>query len=106
MPSRFGPNLRRDAMPDFNRRDALKMSASFALAAAAGGFSCVELATADPSEVRRIDKLSVRVLFDSATDIFSKPQAAGGVKTEPGRSADTTRPLHSEWRPSLVLESQ
>ncbi len=93
-------------MPDFNRRDALKMSAGFAAAAAAGGFSCIEMAKAGPIEVPTIDKLSVRVLVDSASDIFFKPQAANGVKTEPGRSADSLRPLHSEWGLSLLLEPQ
>src|ERR1700686_1752775 len=93
-------------MPDLNRRDALKMSASFALAAAAGGFSCIEMAKAGPIEVPTIDKLSVRVLVDSASDIFFRPQEANGVKTEPGRSADTKRTLHSEWGLSLLLEPQ
>ena len=60
-------------MPNFNRRDALKMSAGFA-AAAAGGFSCIELAKAGPIQVPVIDRLSVRVLVDSASDIFFKPQ--------------------------------
>jgi 7,8-dihydropterin-6-yl-methyl-4-(beta-D-ribofuranosyl)aminobenzene 5'-phosphate synthase len=71
-------------MSDINRRDALKMSASFALAAAAGGFSCVEMAMAGPIEVPTIDRLNVRVLVDSASDIFFRPQEANGVKTEPG----------------------
>ena len=93
-------------MPNFNRRDALKMSAGFAAAAAAGGFSCIELAKAGPIEVPTIDKLSVRVLVDSASDIFFKPQEASGVKTEPGRSANSLRPLHSEWGLSLLLEPQ
>src|ERR1700742_1899847 len=93
-------------MPSFNRRDALKASAGFALAAAAGGFSCVEMAKAGPIEVPTIDKLSVRVLVDSASDIFFRAQTANGVKTEPGRSADSLRPLHSEWGLSLLLVSQ
>src|SRR3978361_2097451 len=93
-------------MTDINRRDALKVSAIFALAAAAGGFSCVEMAKAGPIEVPTIDKLSVRVLVDSASDIFFRPQEANGVKTEPGRSADSKRPLHSEWGLSLLLEPQ
>ena len=93
-------------MTSFNRRDALKVSASFALAAAAGGFSCVEMAKAGPIDVPTIDKLNVRVLVDSASDIFFKPQEANGVKTEPGRSADSKRPLHSEWGLSLLLEPQ
>src|ERR1700687_3039865 len=93
-------------MPDLNRRDALKMSASLALAAAAGGFSCVEMAKAAPIEVPTIDKLSVRVLVDSASDIFFRPQEVNGVKTEPGRSTNSLRPLHSEWGLSLLLEPQ
>ena len=93
-------------MTDFNRRDALKMSAGFALAAAAGGFSCIEMAKAGPIEVPTIDKLSVRVLVDSASDIFFRPQEVNGVKTEPGRSANSLRPLHSEWGLSLLLEPQ
>jgi 7,8-dihydropterin-6-yl-methyl-4-(beta-D-ribofuranosyl)aminobenzene 5'-phosphate synthase len=90
---------------DFSRRDALKLSAGFALSAA-GGFSCVELASAAPIEVPTIDKLSVRVLVDSASDLFFRPQEAAGVKTEPGRSSDSRRPLHSEWGLSLYLEPQ
>jgi 7,8-dihydropterin-6-yl-methyl-4-(beta-D-ribofuranosyl)aminobenzene 5'-phosphate synthase len=93
-------------MTHFNRRDALKMSGGFALAAAAGGFSCIELAKAGPIEVPTIDKLSVRVLVDSASDIFFKPQEVSGVKIEPGRPSDTKRPLHSEWGLSLLLEPQ
>ena len=90
---------------DLTRRDALKLSASFALGAA-GGFSCVELASAAPIEIPAIDKLSVRVLVDSASDIFFRPQEVAGVKTEPGRSSDAKRPLHSEWGLSLYLEPQ
>jgi 7,8-dihydropterin-6-yl-methyl-4-(beta-D-ribofuranosyl)aminobenzene 5'-phosphate synthase len=93
-------------MTDINRRNALKISASFALAAAAGGFSCVEMAKAGPIEVPTIDKLSVRVLVDGASDIFFRPQEVNGVKTEPGRSANSRRPLHSEWGLSLLLEPQ
>ena len=90
---------------DLTRRDALKLSASFALGVA-GGFSCVELASAAPIEIPAIDKLSVRVLVDSASDIFFRPQEVAGVKTEPGRSSDAKRPLHSEWGLSLYLEPQ
>ena len=90
-------------MANINRRDALKMSAGFA---AAGGFSCIELAKAGPIEVPTIDKLSVRVLVDGASDVFFKPQEINGVKTEPGRSAQPLRPLHSEWGLSLLLEPQ
>ena len=76
------------------------------LAAAAGGFSCVEMAKAAPIEVPTIDKLSVRVLVDGGSDIFFRPQEVSGVRTEPGRSANSLRPLHSEWGLSLLLEPQ
>jgi 7,8-dihydropterin-6-yl-methyl-4-(beta-D-ribofuranosyl)aminobenzene 5'-phosphate synthase len=88
------------------RRDFLTASAAFAAASAAGGFACVEIANAAPIDVPAIDKLTVRVLVDSASDLFFKPGEAGGVKTEPGRSAVSTRPLHSEWGLSLLLEPQ
>ena len=39
-------------MSNINRRDALKMSANFALAATAGGFSCIETAKAGPIDVQ------------------------------------------------------
>src|SRR5712671_4915925 len=90
----------------FRRRDLLKASAAFAATAAAGGFSCIEIASAAPIEVPTIDRLSVRVLVDSASDIFFKPQEVSGVKVEPGRSSDSRRPLHSEWGLSLLLETQ
>lgn len=45
-------------MTNFNRRDALKLSASFAMAAAGGGFSCIEMAKAGPIDVPVIDALS------------------------------------------------
>jgi 7,8-dihydropterin-6-yl-methyl-4-(beta-D-ribofuranosyl)aminobenzene 5'-phosphate synthase len=93
-------------MRNLNRRDALKMSAGLAAAAAAGGFSCIELAKAGPIEVPTIDKLGVRVLVDNTTDIFFKPQEISGVKIEPGRSANSLRPLHSEFGLSLLLEPQ
>src|SRR6201985_1380348 len=92
-------------MPSFNRPNALKMSGGLA-ATAAGGFSCIELAKAGPIDVPVIDKLSVRVIVDSASDIFFKPAEVAGVKTEPGRSANSMVPLHSEWGLSLFLEPQ
>ena len=82
------------------------MSASFALAAAAGGFSCIEMAKAGPIDVPTIDKLSVRVLVDSASDIFFKPQEANGVKTEPGRSTCTANgDCRCCWSLSAVMKS-
>src|SRR5579871_2167362 len=91
-------------MPDFNRRDALKMSAGFA--AAVTGFSCTELAKAGPITVPTIDKLGVRVIVDGSSDIFNKPAEVAGVKSEPGRPSDSLRALHSEWGLSLYLEPQ
>lgn len=90
---------------NFSRRDALKLSAGLTLTAASG-FSCSEVAKAGPMQVPTIDRLSVRVLVDSASDIFFKPQEVSGVKTEAGRSSDPKRPLHSEWGLSLYLEPQ
>lgn len=87
------------------RRDFLKYSVVL-VSSVAGGFSCVEVARAGPIEVPTIDKLTVRVLVDSASDIFFKPQTVSGVKIEPGRSSVSTRPLHSEWGLSLLLESK
>ena len=64
------------------------------------------MAKAGPIDVPTIDELSVRVLVDGASDLFFKPQEANGVKTEPGRSTDLKRPLHSERGLSLLLEPQ
>src|SRR5262249_54647958 len=69
-------------------------------------FSCVEVAKAGPIEVPTIDKASVRVLVESASDIFFRPMEVSGVKTEPGRPSDSKRPLHSEWGLSLYVEPQ
>jgi 7,8-dihydropterin-6-yl-methyl-4-(beta-D-ribofuranosyl)aminobenzene 5'-phosphate synthase len=55
------------------RREFLTASAAFAAASAAGGFSCVEIASATPIEVPTIDKLSVRVLVDSASVVLATP---------------------------------
>lgn len=42
---------------EMKRRDVLKASAALAAAAAAGGFSCIEVASAAPIEIPTIDKL-------------------------------------------------
>jgi 7,8-dihydropterin-6-yl-methyl-4-(beta-D-ribofuranosyl)aminobenzene 5'-phosphate synthase len=92
---------------EIKRREVLKTSAAFAAAAAAGGFSCIGIArAAAPIDVPTVDGLTMHVLVDSASDLFFKPQEAAGVKTEPGRSADSKRPLHSEWGLSLLVESR
>ncbi len=91
------------------RRDVLKASAAFAAAAAAGGFSCVEIASAAPIEVPVVDKLAMRVIVDSSHDQFLKPATVGGVAHQPpgsGRGADYRKVLHNQWGLSLFLESQ
>ena len=60
-------------MAGFARRDVLKGSAAVAAAALAGGFSCVEIASAAPIEAPTIDKLTMRVLVDSSHDQFLRP---------------------------------
>ena len=55
-------------MNDLKRREFLKASAAFAAASAAGGFGCVEIASAQPIQVPTIDKLTMRVLIDQAHD--------------------------------------
>ncbi|MCC8941936.1 MBL fold metallo-hydrolase [Bradyrhizobium sp. Arg68] len=92
---------------DLARRDFLKGSAALAGTAAAGAFSCVEIASAAPIEVPSVDKLSIRVLVDSSFDQFFKPKQAAGVTiAPPPRSADYQKSLHNEWGLSLWLESE
>src|SRR5918998_76416 len=87
------------------RRDFLKASAALA-GAAAGGFTCTEIASAAPIEVPTIDKLTMRVLVDGAFDLFSRPQKVNGVVVEVGRSPDFSRPFHAQWGLSLLLDTQ
>ncbi|AZO79302.1 MULTISPECIES: MBL fold metallo-hydrolase [unclassified Bosea (in: a-proteobacteria)] len=90
------------------RRSFLKMSAALA-AGAATGFACVEIASAAPIEVPTVDRLSMRVLIDSAHDQFLKPSTVQGVQHQPpgsGRGADYRQVLHNQWGLSLFLESQ
>ncbi|KJC43674.1 beta-lactamase [Bradyrhizobium sp. LTSP885] len=92
---------------DLARRDFLKGSAAIAGAAAAGAFSCVEIASAAPIEVPTVDKLSIRVLVDSSFDQFLRAKQANGVSIVPAtRGADFRRSLHNEWGLSLWLESE
>ena len=88
------------------RRHFLKASAALAGAAASGGFSCLEIASAAPINVPTIDKLTVRVLVDGAFDLFSQPQKVNGVAVEVGRSSDFRRPFHAQWGLSLLLDTQ
>jgi len=92
---------------DLARRDFLKGSAAIAGAAAAGAFSCVEIASAAPIQVPVVDKLSIRVLVDSSFDQFMRPKQANGVSIVPAaRGADYRKSLHNEWGLSLWLESE
>jgi 7,8-dihydropterin-6-yl-methyl-4-(beta-D-ribofuranosyl)aminobenzene 5'-phosphate synthase len=92
-----------------DRRNFLSASAAFAAASAAGGFSCVEIASAQPIQVPTIDKLSMRVLIDQAHDQFMRGSTVNGVVHEApgaGRSPDARNVLHNQWGLSLFLESQ
>jgi len=93
-------------MNDLKRRDFLKASAALAGAAAAGGFTCVEIASAAPIERPTIDKLTIRVLVDGAFDTFSRPQKVNGVVLEVAGSPDFRRPFHAQWGLSLLLDTQ
>ena len=89
------------------RRDFLKASAAFAGAAAAGGFSCVEIASAAPIEAPVVDKLAVRVLVDGSFDSFFRPGRSTAYRSSRRRAgADYRRALHNQWGLSLLLESQ
>jgi 7,8-dihydropterin-6-yl-methyl-4-(beta-D-ribofuranosyl)aminobenzene 5'-phosphate synthase len=96
-------------MNDLKRRDFLKASAAMAAASAAGGFGCVEIASAQPIQVPTVDKLTMRVLIDQAHDQFLRGSTVNGVVHEgpgPGRSADARNVLHNQWGLSLFLESE
>jgi len=91
------------------RRDFLKASAVMATASAAGGFSCVEMASAQPIQVPTIDKLTMRVLIDQVHDQYLRGNTVNGVVHEgsgPSRSADARNVLHNQWGLSLFLETQ
>ena len=84
-------------MSDYRRREFLKASAALAVASAAGGFSCVEIASAQPIQVPTIDKLTMRVLIDQIHDQYLPNRTVNGVVHEgpgPGRSADARNVLH------------
>ena len=92
-----------------HRRNFLSASAAFAAASAAGGFGCVEIASAQPIQVPTIDKLTMRVLIDQAHDQFLRGSTVNGVVHEgpgPGRSADARNVLHNQWGLSLFLETE
>src|SRR3979490_940034 len=96
-------------MNNLGRRDFLKSSAALAAASAAGGFSCIEIASAQPIQVPTVDKLAIRVLVDQQHDQFLRGSTVNGVVHEgpgPGRSASARNVRRNEWGLSLYLESQ
>jgi 7,8-dihydropterin-6-yl-methyl-4-(beta-D-ribofuranosyl)aminobenzene 5'-phosphate synthase len=94
-------------MMDLKRRDFLKASAAFTAASAAGGFSCLEIASAAPISPPVVDRLAVRVLIDGSFNSFLRPAEVKGVKIEPPPvAADYRRAIHNQWGLSLYLESQ
>ncbi|MFC3694736.1 MBL fold metallo-hydrolase [Chenggangzhangella methanolivorans] len=93
---------------NIGRRTFLKASAALA-AGAAAGFSCVEIASAAPIVAPTVDKLTLRVLIDSAHDQFLKPSTVQGVLHQPpgnGRGQDYRKVLHNQWGLSLFAETQ
>jgi 7,8-dihydropterin-6-yl-methyl-4-(beta-D-ribofuranosyl)aminobenzene 5'-phosphate synthase len=94
-------------MSELKRRDFLKNTAAFAAASAAGGFGCVEIASATPIQAPVVDRVSVRVVIDGAYNLFLRPGEVKGVKIErPPRESDYRRAIHNEWGLSLFIESQ
>jgi 7,8-dihydropterin-6-yl-methyl-4-(beta-D-ribofuranosyl)aminobenzene 5'-phosphate synthase len=87
------------------RRDFLTRSAAFA-GVVGGGFTCVEVASAAPIGVPVVDKVSIRVLVDSANSIL-RPVTVNGERMPP---PPLTTELPSANRPqpglSLWLESR
>jgi 7,8-dihydropterin-6-yl-methyl-4-(beta-D-ribofuranosyl)aminobenzene 5'-phosphate synthase len=100
------PEVAEDHTMALVRRDFLKASAAFAAASAAGGFSCIELASAAPIQAPVVDRLSLRVLVDGSFNLFLRPGEVKGVKVEPAQRADYRRALHNEWGLSLLVDSQ
>jgi 7,8-dihydropterin-6-yl-methyl-4-(beta-D-ribofuranosyl)aminobenzene 5'-phosphate synthase len=94
-------------MSTLKRRDFLKASATMAAASAAGGFGCVEIASAAPIQTPAVDRLSIRVMIDGSFNLFLRPGELNGVKIEALRRAgDYRRTLHNQWGLSLLLDTQ
>src|SRR4051812_3031285 len=93
-------------MDHLKRRDFLKASVAFAAASSAGGFGCVEIASAQAVQPPIVDQLRIRVLVDGSFNLFLRPSEVQKVKVEPAPRADYRQPLHNQWGLSLLLESQ
>src|SRR5262245_11840103 len=86
-------------MTELKRREFLKASAAFAAASAAGGFGCVEIASAAPIQAPTVDQLTIRVLVDGSYNLFLRPAQIKNVKVEPApRQTDYRRALHNHCR--------
>ena len=66
-------------MDHLKRREFLKASAAIAAASAAGGFSCIEIASAASISPPVVDRLSVRVLIDGGADPSLRDDKRGGI---------------------------
>jgi 7,8-dihydropterin-6-yl-methyl-4-(beta-D-ribofuranosyl)aminobenzene 5'-phosphate synthase len=91
----------------FGRREFFRASALLGGAAAIGAVFPMRARAAGTLEVPTVDKLNVRVMVDSAFDLFWRPQQVNGVSATSARTlGDYRRSLHNEWGLSLWLESQ
>jgi 7,8-dihydropterin-6-yl-methyl-4-(beta-D-ribofuranosyl)aminobenzene 5'-phosphate synthase len=91
---------------DIGRREFLKSSAALAGAAAANGFTCVEVADAAPIQAPVVDKLAVQVLVDLTHNIFLRPSTFNGMSVTPApRAKDYTKELHTQWGLSYFVQS-
>src|SRR5882762_2609346 len=89
------------------RRDFLMGCAAVGGAAAAGGFTCVEFASAAAIEVPGVDKLSIRGLVDGTQNLFHRPDNVGNISiVPPPLLLDYRRTLHNQWGLSLYFQSQ
>ena len=97
----------RTTMNDLKRRDFLKASAAFAAASAAGGFDCIEIASAAPIQPPVVDEVAIRVLVDGSYNLFLRPGQFSNIKVEPApRQPDFKRTLHNQWGLSLLIDSK
>jgi 7,8-dihydropterin-6-yl-methyl-4-(beta-D-ribofuranosyl)aminobenzene 5'-phosphate synthase len=91
-----------------HRRDLLKGALALGGVAALGPAMRLSQAAAQaaPLQVPAVDRLSVRVVLDSAHDIFLAPNKIKDVAIErAGRTAEWRRTLHNQWGLSLLMES-
>lgn len=91
-----------------HRRNLLKGALAIGGLGAVGGALRLPSASAQAGilKVPEVDKLSIRVILDSAHDIFLAPNKIKDVAIErAGRTAEWRRTLHNQWGLSLLMES-